>query len=303
MFEYILDPLLRGPTLGSMLICFSISLMGVVVYLRKESLIGESLSHAAYPGIIIAFFLASFLGYTHSYQPGIRIVISIGAFIAAILGYASIAFLIKKLRIRPDAALCLVLSSFFGFGIALSGPLQAYYTSLFKEVHTYLFGQAATLTDEYIAIYALFALINLAFIFIFIKEIQLITFDKVYAKTLGFRTGWLDFTLLFLITLNLVLGMRTVGVVLISAMLIAPAVAARQYTKKISSLFLLAGTFGLISGFVGVVLSVELSSYVSSDKMKLVIPTGPMIVLSASCLALFSLVMAPERGILFKKYG
>ncbi len=302
LLDYIFDPVLRGPTIGCMLACLSVSVMGVVIYLRKESLIGESLSHAAYPGIIVSLFLISLLGYSQSQQWEFRILIAAGAFAASAAGYAAICFLTKKLKIRPDAALCLVLSSFFGFGIALSGPLQSHYVSLFKEVHTYLFGQAATLTDEYIWIYALFSLSNILFVWFFSKEIQLLTFDREYANTLGLRIQWLDFFLLFLVTLNLVLGMRAIGVVLISAMLIAPAVAARQYTKRILPLFLLSGTIGLACGFLGVVLSVELSAYFSTEKNLLVIPTGPIIVLAASGIALFSLLFAPERGAIYKYF-
>lgn len=272
--------------------------MGVIVYLRKESLIGESLSHAAYPGIILGLFTASLLGYSHTDEFEIRALIIAGAFAATSLGYGAIYLLVKKLRIRPDSALCLILSCFFGIGIALSGSLQSFYTSLFKEAQNYLFGQVATLTDDYLWGCALFCLLNIAILWLFSKEIQLLIFDKNYANILGIKLKGLEIVLLILIALNLVLGMRSVGVVLISAMLIAPAVAARQFTHNISTLFFLSGFFGLSSSLLGVILSVELSSCLSDEKQRLVMPAGPTIVLVASGIALFSLLLAPERGFL-----
>jgi manganese/zinc/iron transport system permease protein len=300
--NYLIDPVLRGPTLGCMLICFSISLMGVIVYLRKESLIGESLSHAAYPGIIVGLFMASLLEYTYANEFEVQAWILAGAFTASSLGYGVIYLLVKKLKIRPDSALCLVLSCFFGIGMVLASPLQSLHASLFKEVQNYLFGQVATLTDDSIWIYTFFSLANIAFISCFSKEIQLLTFDKNYAKTLGMRLKGLDITLLIIAALNLVLGMRSVGIVLISAMLIAPAVAARQFTHKITSLFLLSGFLGMASSFLGVILSVELSTRFSYGNARFVMPTGPTIVLVASGIALFSLLFAPERGCLYKWY-
>lgn len=299
ILDYFIDPVLRGPTLGCMFTSFSISMMGVIVYLRKESLIGESLSHASYPGIILGLCIASMAGYTSLHEFEIRILVILGAFTASLLGYGVIHFLTDKLKIKPDSALCLVLSCFFGWGIALSGVLQSFHAPLFKEVQTYLFGQAAVISDEDAWIYAFFSLINVLFIVFFSKEIQLQTFDKNYAKTLGMPFRGLDSCLFILIAINIVLGMRSVGVVLISALLIAPAVAARQYVKRLSSMFVLAGILGMASGMLGVMLSVEFSNYFSSS-MHFALPTGPMIVLVTSLMALISLLFAPERGYLSK---
>lgn len=293
--DYFLDPVLRGPTLGCMFTCLSIALMGVIVYLRKESLIGESLSHAAYPGIILGLCLASAIGYTYLNDFEIRLLVILGAFAASLIGYGIIHLLTNQLHIKSDSALCFVLSCFFGLGIALSGVLQSFHTPLFKEINIYLFGQAATITDADAVIYALLAFINVAFIGLFAKEIQLLTFDRGFAKTLNLHHRSLNGLLFTFVTLNIVMGMRSVGIVLISAMLIAPAVSARQYVKSLNTMFILSGFLGMGSGLLGVILSVELThQFTASAHFSL--PTGPMIVLVACTIALLSLLFAPKRG-------
>lgn len=300
--EYFTDPVLRAPTLGCMLMCLASALVGVIVFLRKESLLGESLSHAAYPGVILGVIFAGVLNFSESHEMAIALFIMTGAFLTALLGLWAIHFLERRFKVRSDSALCFVLSCFFGVGITLASQVQFVYTSLYRQVQVYLFGQAATMTDIHIVVYGIFALAIVAALALFYKELQVITFDRDYAKSLGIKTHTLDTLVFFLIVLAVVIGIRSVGVVLMSAMLIAPAASARQYTNRFYMMLLLAGLFGVASGYLGVYTSVELSHYIAGQDTasRVAIPTGPMIVVIVSIICFASLICAPDRGLLVR---
>ena len=274
--------------------CFAASLVGVIVFLRKESLLGESLSHAAYPGVILGAVLTSF-GSAEPSELLLTVAIMAGAFCTALLGFWLITRLERSFRVPSDAALCFILSAFFGIGLTLASYFQFSEPSLYKQAQAYLFGQVATMTDWHIIVYGCLALVTTGLIYLFYKELQMFLFDQQLATTLGLPTRFLEAMLFFLITLAVVVGLRSVGVVLISAMLIAPAAAARQFTHRLSFMLSLAGCFGLTSGFLGNYLSVELS-HLFSPHGRFALPTGPMIVLVSAFICLGALLFAPERG-------
>ena len=222
-----------------------------------------------------------------------------GAFVTSLLGLWVIDILEKRLGVRSDSALCFVLAAFFGIGLTLASHMQFVYSSLYRQAQVYLYGQAATMTDAHIGIYALLAIIVSSVIIIFYKEIRTILFDIDYANSLGINTKLVNGAIFFLIVLAVVIGIRSVGVILMSAMLIAPAAAARQYTDKLHKMFALAALFGVISGFLGNYLSVSTSIRLNAafPSIKLSLPTGPMIVIVATLICLFSLMFAPKRGL------
>lgn len=302
LWNYFTDPVLRAPTLGCMLMGLSAALIGVIAYLRKESLLGEALSHASYPGVILGAIWASMMVGGYSDQLWLSILSISGAFIFALLGNYLIHYLEMHWRIRPDSALCFILSLFFGIGILLASYVQFANASIYKQSLSYLYGQAATMSDKHIALYGVLSLLVASMIFLFYKEIKVLTFDRDYAHAIGLRVHLIDMAILIFLSLSIVIGIRSVGVVLMSAMLIAPAAAARQYTHRLSYMLLLAGIFGVLSGFLGNFFSVELASYLShlypSDRLSL--PTGPMIVMVASIICMLSLFFAPERGLLVR---
>jgi manganese/zinc/iron transport system permease protein len=300
--DYFTDPVLRAPVIGCMLMCFASSLVGVIVFLRKQSLLGESLSHAAYPGVILGVIAVGMLNFTDAQEFEIAFFIMTGAFFSALFGLWMIQLLQNKLNVRSDSALCFVLSSFFGIGITLSSQVQFTYTSLYRQAQVYLFGQAATMTDIHIVIYGFFTLVIVGTLLCFYKELQLIIFDREYARSLGVKVSSFDAFIFVLIVLSVVIGIRSVGVVLMSAMLIAPAASARQFTHKLHRMLMIASLFGLLSGFLGVYLSVELSYYFSKQYAlsHFAIPTGPMIVVVVSGICLLSLLLAPDRGLVWR---
>jgi len=289
---YFTDPVLQAPTIGSMLMCLSSALVGVVVFLRKRSLLGEALSHAAYPGVVLAvlsmavfFPLASDL---------LALAILIGAFLTSLLGLWAIERMVSRFRVKNDAALCFVLSVFFGVGVLIASRVQFTHALWYKTVQIFLYGQAATMTDIHILIYALLALL-LSFVLLFLyREIEMVIFDRHFSKTAGVSVPFVDSLLFFLLVLAIVIGIRSVGVVLMAGMLIAPAVAARALSHRLWAVFLLAGGIGALSGFLGNYLSVEIPQW---GQWKFSLPTGPMILLSASMICVISLLFAPQNGL------
>lgn len=301
---YFTDPILRAPTIGCMLMCLSAALVGVIAFLRKQSLLGESLSHASYPGVILGVVVAGVWLKGSESWVWVPTITMVGAFLTALLGLWVIHFLETKAKIRSDSALCFVLSSFFGIGLTLASRVQFTYSALYKQGLSYLYGQAATMTDVHILIYGVLSLMIITMVLLFYKELKVLIFDRDYAKSIGIQVTLIDTLVLTLIALAIVVGIRSVGIVLMSAMLIAPAVAARQFTHRLSILLVLAGIFGLISGYLGNYLSVEVSIYLQKlyPTERLALPTGPMIVMVATVICIFALLFAPERGLLVRLF-
>lgn len=281
------DPILRGPTLGSMWMALAASQVGVIALLRRRSLVGESLSHATYPGVLIGAIVAAALGVA-----AIPVAL-LGALFTALLGIWVVHQLEHRLKVSQDAALCLVLSTFFGVGLTLASRIQFTHTLVYKQVLTLLYGQAATMTDP--AVWASFALAALicAVIALFYKEVRLVCFDRSFSTVLGFPVGWIEGILFGLTALSVVVGLRSIGVVLMSAMLIAPPIAARQFSNRFGLVLLISALVALGSGFFGNYLSVVLPIWFSE---KLSLPTGPMIVLVAALFCIGALLFAPGRG-------
>lgn len=288
--------------IGSMLMCLSASLVGVVVFLRKTSLIGEALSHAAYPGVVAGVMLVGLVlgDVTGSDMAGFAMLA--GAFFTALLGMGLIRWLEKSLNVSADGSLCFVLSFFFGVGILLASYIQFSFANLYRQVQIYFYGQAATMTDFHILLYGSLVVFVSLLLFLFRKELKAWLFDPQYAQILGINVQLLEVILLLMTTLSIVIGIRSVGVVLMSAMLIAPAAAARFCTHRMRPMFMLAALFGLISACVGTYSANEISWWLI-DKYpgtKMSLPTGPMIVLTASLICLLALFFAPEKGVLMR---
>ncbi len=289
MIEFFTDPVLRAPTWGCMLMCLASSLMGVLIFLKKRSLLSEALSHATYPGASIGVVLFALL--FPQYEEWTFIAVLLGAFLSSLLGLKAIQWMEIQGKVKSDSALCFILATFFGVGIVIASAMQNHLPTWHKQVQMLLFGQAATMSDIHIWIYGGLAFTVALFLFLTFRPLQASLFDPEFSVSAKIPVQSLERILFWLLLLSLIVGIRSVGVVLMSGMVIAPAVAARQYTDRLQSVFLLAGLFGASSGLIGNVLSVVLH-----------IPTGPMIVLVGTSIALLSLVFAPKRGLFFRFY-
>jgi manganese/zinc/iron transport system permease protein len=278
LHDLVFDYTLRTVALGSAVLGLTSGALGSFAVLRRQSLLGDTISHAALPGIVLAYMLTS------SKEPLILIV---GAGVAGWLASLSIMSIVRTTRIKPDTALGLVLSVFFGLGLVLLSMLQKRPDAGQAGLDNFLFGQAAALMERDLVTMAVLGGLALLVLAVFWKEFKLLSFDPEYGAILGFPMRSLDIMLTTLVVVAIVIGLQTVGVVLMSAMIVAPAAAARQWTDKLSMMIFLASICGALAGVAGAV--------VSSVVPRL--PTGPSIVLCLTGLVVFSLLLAPNRGL------
>lgn len=276
------DYTLRTITLGTAILGGVTGMLGSFAVLRKQSLLGDAISHAALPGIALSFLITGSKD-TH--------ILLIGALISGLLGTFWIRGITTKTHLKSDTALGLILSVFFGFGMLLLTFIQKQPNANQAGLDKYLFGQAATLVESDVWLMSIVTGLCLIVLLLFWKEFKILLFDKDYAHTLGFNTKLIDVLITSFIVLAIVLGLQTVGVVLMSAMLLAPAAAARQWTNSLGLMVFLAAILGASAGVFG--------TAISSTQNNL--STGPVIVLVASVFVLFSFIFSPKRGLLFKQ--
>ena len=280
LHDLIFDYTLRNVALGSAILGIVGGVLGSFALLRRQGLVGDALAHAALPGICLAFML------TGARTP---IVLMLGAAISGWIGTLLILRIVRDTRLSEDTALGVILTVFFGLGIVLLTQIQHSDNANQAGLDHYLFGQAATLVSEDVRTMAVVGGIALAIVGLLFKEIKLLAFDPEFAASIGFPTDRLSILLTSSIVLAVVIGLQTVGVVLMAAMLVGPAAAARQWTNRLGVMVVLAGVFGAAAGVTGAMISVSARQ----------IPTGPMIVLCVTALVIISLLFAPERGIVW----
>jgi len=276
-----LDPNTQWILFGSMLLGLCSGVIGSFAYLRKQSLMGDALSHAALPGVCIAFMLTGSKSI---------ILFLIGASIAGIIATFGIGYITRNTRIKQDSALAIVLTVFFGLGIVLLTEIQHSGLGNQSGLDKFLFGQAAALVLLDVFIMGIASILLISICFLLFKEFKITSFDPEFAKGMGYPVAFLEQLIMLLIVIAVVIGIQAVGVILMSALLITPAVSARYWTDKLSAMVILSGIFGGLSGFVGTLISASGNN----------LPTGPLIVLAATALFILSVIFAPRRGILSK---
>ncbi|WP_232695404.1 metal ABC transporter permease [Brevibacillus daliensis] len=275
------DPNTQWVLAGCILLGISSGVLGSFAFLRGRSLMGDALAHAALPGVCLVFLL------TGSKSIGFFLV---GAAISGLLATYCITMITKHSRIKEDTALALNLSVFFGIGIVLLTYIQHSDSGNQSGLDKFLFGQAASLVGSDVNTMIAVSSVLLIITALLFKEFKLLSFDQGFGKGLGFPMGFLDGLLMVMLLMSVVIGLQAVGVVLMAAMLITPAVTARYWTNKLSTMVILSGLFGALSGAFGTLLSTQIQN----------LPTGPIIVLGSTTLFLFSLLFSPKRGILFR---
>lgn len=274
------DYTLRIVALGATILGVTSGALGSLAVLRRQSLLGDAISHTALPGIVLAFIL------TGSKAP---LVLLLGAAIAGWLATLAIVGIVRTTRIKYDSALGMILSVFFGLGLVLLSLIQKTPDARQAGLDKFLFGQASTILAEDVLTMGILGFIAIAAVLLLWKEFKILAFDPAYGEVLGFRTTRLDLVLTTVLVLAIVLGLQMVGVVLMSAMVVAPATAARQWTDKFGVMMVVSAIVGAASGIGGAIAS-SLTPH---------LPTGPAIVLVAGGIVAFSLLFAPRRGMLW----
>jgi manganese/zinc/iron transport system permease protein len=265
--------------LSTLLLGIASGVLGSFALLRKQSLIGDAVAHAALPGICFAFM---FIGEKNFF------VLLIGAAATGLLAAYTIQLITNTTRIKEDTAICLVLSVFFGLGIVLLTKVAQMPTGNQSGLDDFIFGQAASLVGRDVQLMGLTAAALIVITTLLFKEFKVSTFDPQFARGIGLPVGLLNFFFVSLLVITVVIGIQAVGVILMAAMLITPAVSARYWTDSLRTMVLISGIVGGLSGAAGTLIS-TLGKGLS---------TGPFIVLSATAIFIVSLLFSPKRGLI-----
>jgi manganese/zinc/iron transport system permease protein len=258
--------------------------VGSFAVLRRQSLQGDAVAHAALPGVAATFLLGG----------RAPLALVLGGAVAGWLAMVVVSLITRRSRVPFDSALAGVLAVFFGLGLVGFTYIQRNVTgAALTPLERYLFGQAALVRDPDLWVIGGFGALAVVTITLLWKQLKVVSFDPAFAASLGFPVRALELLLMTLIVVAVVIGLKAVGVVLMTALLIAPAVAARQWTDRLGRLVPLAGLFGALAGVAGTLVS-HLLSYQFPKAGAL--PTGPTIVLCATALVLFSLAFGTARG-------
>ena len=276
------DPVFIKVLLGTLLLASSSAVVGAFSFLKRESLVGDAIAHALLPGVVLAFILGD--GRNPAY-------LIIGALIAGLIAHYGIAFIERRTKLKSDTAVSLVLSTFFGFGILLMSYVQRTGQGQQAGLERFLLGKAAAITMMDLYVFTGLALLLLLGVALFYKGFQLMTFNEDFAAAIGLPTGSIRFAFTVLTVLAVTVGIQTVGVVLMAALLITPSAAARSWTSSLPRMLLLAALFASVAALGGTFISAAL------PKM----PTGPWIVLVLGFFGFSSLMLAPEKGWLARR--
>jgi manganese/zinc/iron transport system permease protein len=276
------DGTLRVVALGAGVLGCVSGALGSYAVLRRQSLVGDAVSHAALPGIVLAFMLTG---------SKVSLVLMLGAAVSGWLATLAVGWIVARSRVRYDAALALMLATFFGLGLLLLTHIQRTAGAAQAGLDRYLFGQAAALLWNDVLTMTGLGVAAIGACVLLWKELKLVAFDADYGASLGLPMARLDIVLTALLVVAIVIGLQTVGVILMSAMLVAPAAAARQWSSRLGPLMLIAALIGGASGVAGAVLSSVIRD----------LPTGPTVVLVLTVVVVVSLAVAPARGLVWQR--
>jgi manganese/zinc/iron transport system permease protein len=269
--------------LGVTLLGAAAGVVGSFTLLRKRALIGDALAHATLPGIALAFLLSLALG-----GPGRSLAVLLpGAAASGILAVACVHLILRHGRLREDAAIGIVLSVFFGAGVVLLSHVQSLPAGTQGGLNHFIFGQTAAMSAGDVALIAAVAGAAVLAALALLKEFRAVCFDERFARSLGYPVWLIDALMMALVVTVTVVGLQAVGLLLIIALLIIPAAAARFWTDRMTVMLGLAGLFGAASGYAGAAVSAMTERA----------PAGGVIVLAAGAVFAISLLAAPRRGV------
>lgn len=256
--------------------------VGCFGVLRRRALAGDAASHATLAGVVAAFLVTG--------RRDLPTLLA-GAFVAAMASLGCLVVIRRCTRTRDDAATAIVLSVSFGIGIAMLSGLSARGIPGAGGLEQFLLGHTAALTAADAVTLAIVSLVVVLVVCLGLKEATLVSFDPAFAAAAGWPVALVDYALVVLVAAMVVVGLPAAGAVLVTALVVIPPVAARQWTDRVPTMLLLAGTIGCTAALGGVAASAAVPR----------LPTGPTIVLAAAVLFAGSLLFAPERGWLARR--
>lgn len=269
--------------LGTVILSVASGVVGTISVIKGQSLIGDAIGHATFPGIVLAFMLFNVM---ETYT------LVIGAIILGVIAFQLIHIITDTSKLSLDSALALVLSSFFGLGMALKSYVQGNPNfNGTQGIDDFIFGQAAYMlrSDVYLIIIA--SIISIILFFIFYQQLRIYIFDPVYARTLGINNKMMNILVLTMTIVLIAVGLKAVGAILIVNILIAPAVVGTLWSNKFSKVLIIAAVTGGISALIGTYVSTAFTG----------IATGPAIILALSFFVTLSMLIAP-KGMIIRIY-
>ncbi len=274
---------------GALLLGAGAGVAGVFPLLRGRALVSDAISHATLPGVALGFLAALALGGSGRNLP----VLMLGAASCGVLGLLAVRWIRDRTRLPEDTAIGSVLSVFFGLGIVLLSHVQTLEAGGRAGLDGFLLGSAATLRSGEAWFIGCASLAVIAVVALLLKEFRVVAFDETFAAAGGWNVARIDLVMTGLTLAVVVIGLRTVGLVLIIALVIVPPAAARLLTRRLTPMLALAGIFGALSGWIGGAASAVLPD----------VPAGPAIVAAAGAVFAACLLAARLRGPLARRGG
>jgi manganese/iron transport system permease protein len=243
--------------------------IGTYVVLRGLSFIGDALSHAIFPGVVIAFLLGRS--------------VFLGALAFGLLTSASIVVLATTRRVKEDSAIGVLFAGSFALGVVLISTTRNYS----RDLAAFLFGNVLGVTTTDIALSAAVGALVLLLLVLLHKELLLVAFDREAAQAMGVPVFWVNLLLLAMISLTIVVSLSAVGNILVVAMLVTPAATARLLTDRLPIMLGLSAAIGAVSGVVGLLISYHAN-----------VAAGGTIVLVATVFFGLVWLLAPNHGLI-----
>ncbi|MEM9409690.1 MAG: iron chelate uptake ABC transporter family permease subunit [Planctomycetota bacterium] len=286
LFDLVSDPTFQRVCLGTSMIGAISGAIGCFAYLRKQSLVGDVVAHSSLFGVVL-FFLGNYLLFGQSSKS--LFVLVPGAIFSGVLALWVNQWFLRTTKVRVDSSLGVMLAIFFGSGVFLLRWIQRSTPPIrgHRGLEGYFFGQAAAITTNDLVMIFTMGVVSILLVVLFFKELKIFTLDPVFSKNMGLPTRWLELLMVVLIVIGVVIGIQSIGVILMIAMLVTPPAAARQWVSSLQAMMWVSALIGVVSGGIGCLISASL------DKM----PTGPIIILVCIGLFLVSLFFAPHRGL------
>lgn len=262
--------------LGTVILSIASAVIGSVSVIKGQSLIGDAIGHATFPGVILAFMLFNVM---ETY------VLVIGAMLMGIVAFLLIQKITNSSKISLDSALAIVLSGFFGLGMALKSYVQGNpHFSGTQGIDDFIFGQAAYMLKSDVYLIIITSMISLIIFFVFYNQFKIFVFDNIYARTIGINIKVMNI-LLLVMTIGLIsVGLKAVGAILIVNILIAPTVVGQLWSNRFGTVLIISALVGGVSAFTGTYVSTAVSG----------IATGPAIILALSFFVVVSILFSPK---------
>ncbi|NCF93638.1 MAG: ABC transporter [Verrucomicrobiaceae bacterium] len=280
------DAAIRHILLGCLFMGINFGLLGSFVVVRRMALVGDTLSHAVLPGVAVGFL------FTMSKEPW---AILLGATMAGLLGAATVSWIQRSTRLKQDAALGMVLASFFAVGICLIKMIERIPSVNRSGLDHFFYGQAAALGRADLWMMGGTAVLSTIIVVLLYRPLLATSFDQVFARSIGLPERMLFHLLMLLLALAIVVALQAVGALMVSAMLITPATTAFLLTKRMHVMLCLATGLAIAAGMLGAFLS-----FVGEGLVSHALPTGPSMALCAGGFFLLAFLFSPHHGLVFR---